>query len=108
MNKILVQNLVRIKPTIDNKPPISLANKKTRQYRSIQAQNRSFEDIKNQTQQITAMSDDRGQSYSYVPRGVSQGNPNHDYAFSTGPVAQDEYEGYTNQDENWAALMMHE
>lgn len=53
MNKILVQNLVRIKPIIDNRTPVSYNQKRNRILRQQRdLENSSFDALKNQTQFI--------------------------------------------------------
>ena len=101
---------------VDNKTPVSFANKRTRQSRSdAAAHNRSFEDVKNQTHLVVRNPHFVQYSHAYDARGTSgpfgRSHPNApvDYSFNTVPGSQAEYEGYAQgDDDNWAAHMINE
>ena len=113
MNKILAHNLVRIKPMIDNRTPVSYSQKRNRELRQQRDfENSSFDALKNQTHFIvTRDANPRFMEYpTYVAArdqvyGRSTPAPEYTNSYNT---AQAEQESYQNEDEGWAFHMMQE
>ena len=113
MNKILVQNLVRIKPMIDNRAPVSYTQKRNRVLRQQRDfENSNFETLKNQTHFIvTRDANPRFVEYPSHPAMRTNMNkratPPPEYAYTyESPLA--DWQTYQNEDEGWAFHMMQE